>query len=445
MVEECGEILAANGSPVPDCNATTNGMPNFPKKELVIDLNGKEVRLPCVDITADDVPDDEFSCPEPMGYDKTNRESPCQIPCPRPVYDDFQVTFFSYWIGPIGIISTIGSGFVALTYAINPRFRKMPGALVFWVAFYVFLYDIYNIYPIAGPDAICNGPFETGDRTNSNCLSQSFLVVIGGAGGALWYLALAVNLWLMLQFDYIADWKVKAPTLILCNCYGLIVWIAATATDNITGPVFNCYLSEEETHAYVRSISYMLMACGAIALLLLFPLIYLIGKAKVTVGNSKSRLRRWLGTVRVFIYVLYYLIVIGLTAGNRIYTEVKRDDVAEGIEKWLICSLSLGDNCVRHRYQLSYVLVIFNITISTLTGVVIFLCFGTSEEVIKYWKAVWESGFKSASSTDAPSTWNTTGRTKPKANTNSSSMGDSRLTSSNGRTGSTRSTSSSMG
>jgi len=87
-------------------------------------------------------------------------------------------------------------------------------------------------------DFICNGPTTFGDRTNARCLAQSFFVIIGGLsnflflylcfrncsceltlvvylGNTFYFVVIAVNLFLMLSFDYVAGWKGFAHCLLI--------------------------------------------------------------------------------------------------------------------------------------------------------------------------------------------------------------------------------------
>jgi len=138
------------------------GQSYFPKDYIVIETVSFTAKLLCSNSSDKNIPS-KLSCPEPLVYDPELKY--CASPCPAPVYSRFEISVYNIVVGILGSISTLGCGkscysilleafvqklkptypgivVVGLTYGLNPRLRRMPGVIVFWLALWVMLYNI---------------------------------------------------------------------------------------------------------------------------------------------------------------------------------------------------------------------------------------------------------------------------------------------------------------
>jgi len=94
-----------------------------------------------------------------------------------------------------------------------------------------------------------------------------------------------------------------------------------------------------------------------------------------------------MSTVRVVIYITYYLITSVLSNTINMWNYVRNDDIVEGFTNWVLCSISLESGCrEEHLVRLNYVFYLFAACFIDIGGVVVFFCFGTSDEVWRFWK-----------------------------------------------------------
>jgi len=83
----------------------------------------------------------------------------------------------------------------------------MPGVVVFWLSSWAVVYDLSLAMSIASAanqedPPMCDSKTEFGTLGNSFCGAQSFFVVAGGLGAAIWFVVVGLNLLLMLAYDY---------------------------------------------------------------------------------------------------------------------------------------------------------------------------------------------------------------------------------------------------
>jgi len=229
-VEECSELLSS-------------GQPYFPREYL--EIESLSAKVPCMNASSDNIPS-KFECPEPLVYDSELKY--CTAPCPAPLYSRYEISVYNIVTGVLGALSMVANCklfsyqilhiqkvtdfyrimtvIVVLTYGLNPRLRKMPGVIIFWLSFSLLLYDIslstslITISVASFPDLFhflamslgaasetdvlpyCKSATEFGDRSNNYCGANFFLATVGGLGGAVWFLIVALNLFLMLYFDF---------------------------------------------------------------------------------------------------------------------------------------------------------------------------------------------------------------------------------------------------
>jgi len=148
----------------------------FPVEYFEVSLNGLSAKIPCMNTTstynivknqvllpnllsiAEDMPT-ELRCPEPLVFDSA--KGYCAVPCPDPIYTAEEYALSNLIFGVISSISLAGAGnynlffptaifltqkqaFVVLSYAINPKLRRMPGVIVLWLSLYVLIFLISN-------------------------------------------------------------------------------------------------------------------------------------------------------------------------------------------------------------------------------------------------------------------------------------------------------------
>jgi len=127
--------------------------------------------------------------------------------------------------------------------------------------------------------------------------------------------------------------------------------------------------------------------CMVIAAIIFFPAAYVVIKTKAQLSGKHSMKKRWLSMVRVLSYIGWYLLALIFGTTTTLWNYLHRDEVTEGIANWVLCSINLEDNCRdKHLYRMPYAWFLFQGSFFACAGIVIFLCFGTSDESIRWWK-----------------------------------------------------------
>jgi len=127
--------------------------------------------------------------------------------------------------------------------------------------------------------------------------------------------------------------------------------------------------------------------CMVLAGAILIPLAYIMFKTRLEIDRASKR-KQWMSTLRVMVYIVYYFVVLVLITSVNVFTNANKDAIAQGITDWTLCSISLVEtNCrERYLYRIPFSYSVFENIFVTIAGIVVFFCFGTSDEVIRFWK-----------------------------------------------------------
>jgi len=200
--------------------------------------------------------------------------------------------------------------------------------------------------------------------------------------------------------------------LLVANGYGLLSWIIPISADHIDGALVGCNIEGKWWSIGLQIIP--IDICMVTAAIVLIPLMYIVVRTKAEIKGKYSARKRWISTVRVLLYVAYYLIAVILGTATALWNYIHDADVADGITNWVLCSISLGDNCRENNlYNLNFTFYLFQACFSACSGMVVFVCFGTSDEAVRFWKEIFggrfsvlfdSTAFTTAVSTTTPKT-----------------------------------------
>jgi len=168
--------------------------------------------------------------------------------------------------------------------------------------------------------------------------------------------------------------------------YPIGAWVAIAAAGEVSGSGAICVVGDKWMGISLVLIPVVIsMVSTAI---ILVPLVWIVIKTKSSAAVASKR-KRWMSTVRVVIYITYYLIVTVLSNTVSTWNYVRQDDVSQGFIDWVTCSMSLGSDCRdKHLLRLNFPFYIFAACFIDIGGVVVFFCFGTSDEVWRFWKEI---------------------------------------------------------
>jgi len=167
--------------------------------------------------------------------------------------------------------------------------------------------------------------------------------------------------------------------------YPLGTYIAEVASDQVSGNLISCVTKDKWVLIALQIIP--IDICMVIAAIILIPSAYLVVKTKTQLARKHSTRKRWISTVRVLVFITYYLLALIWGTATAIWNTNNEDEITDGITNWVLCSISLQDNCRdEHLYRMPYAFFLFQGIYFALSGLVIFGCFGTSDEAIRWWK-----------------------------------------------------------
>ena len=259
----------------------------------------------------------------------------------------------------------------------------------------------------------CDSPSDPGTIGNAYCGAQAFLFTVGGMGTASWFLIVGANLFLMLTFDYRYERLILLISVVVfvlsvtrynTNCldratkvhcvivavvatgYSLTCFIILGAGGAIGGSSGFCFSGNR--WYLLGPLLIPIYVCTIVTGILLVPLVFIVVRSKAKISQASKR-RQWLSTLRVLIYTIYYFMALVIATSFYLWNIVKYNEIQDGILAWLMCSVSFGSDCRdQHLYHLGYPFFVFQGSFLCFVGIVVFLCFGTSEEVLKFWKRV---------------------------------------------------------
>jgi len=183
-----------------------------------------------------------------------------------------------------------------------------------------------------------------------------------------------------------AGWLHCALGLLVGTVYPIAVWVALLASDQVSGVLYGCDATEMWVGVALQLIPFDIFL--AIEAIILLPSIYVVVKSKSKIGGKKSLRKRWLSTVRVLCFLVYYLLALVFASVTKIYNSAHQSRIEQSIQDWVICSINGGDNCREENlYRLSFDYLMFQAGYVAINGIIVFLCFGTSQDACHWWKA----------------------------------------------------------
>ena len=157
------------------------------------------------------------------------------------------------------------------------------------------------------------------------------------------------------------------------------------SSDEVQGSLVGCVIKDMWVN--IGTLLIVVDVCMIVAAIIFFPASYIVIKTKAQLSGKHSMRKRWMSMVRVLSYIGYYLLALIFGTTTTLWNYINKDEVAEGITKWVLCSINLEENCRdRYLYRMPYSWFLFQGSFFACAGTVIFLCFGTSDESIRWWK-----------------------------------------------------------
>lgn len=391
-VAECGAFLAAAGleSKTPDCNATNplTGGPLYPATN-------------CNNASADvSVAYSQADCPYPTefttdGADPNDPSTLCVLTCPSTMFTSEDWDTANGLMITFSALSFILALFMCITWVLNPRKRKFPAFVPFWLALCSFMNagSILLSILIGGPRKLtCTwddpSVMMTWDNAGDNdgqgvvCILQAMILVFFAVAGSFWWLTLTFNIFELLvlgmkrelvkkiyYFQHIINWGV--PT--VC----VIIGLAGRAFGGVTAN-HNCWMASPYDWAAFYSWVLLNLLIGTI--LVGISLVKIIRvKAKFKQSSIKTEQIIRLG----FLVVLYWAVYLYFCI-YRLVNETRQDDYKEAFASQIQCSALSGEECPFSGGMNRGMWLIQAMAVGS-HGIIIFMVLAFTKETFWFW------------------------------------------------------------